>query len=765
MKIQIDYVPRPWQAEFHKKMDTKKRAILVLHRRAGKAQPLSAKVLTSSGFIKMGDIKMGQEVLTPKGTTAKVIGIFPQPKQQIYKITLQDGSQTRATGEHLWKVSFANRRRKDGVFNTLYLKEFLERENKRTIRLKSRPLIDSISPELDFGINKNLIIHPYLLGLLIGDGNYSKDSARISTKDKEIIEWIRSNGYKIGYHKDLDYNLPGIISILNKLGLQGQKSNSKIIPQQYLDSNREIRLELLKGLMDTDGYQSDRNYAEYCSVSKQLIEQVAFLCRSLGMNATISNPQKTTFTYKGEKKNGQDKYRLHIRPNQNIFKLKRKLDSQHKYRFDNRKAIIKIEEDGFEVAQCITINDEDHLYITDDFIVTHNSVAIANQLQKDALRIEESKYAYICPTYKQAKAVAWDIFKKYSKDIPNVKYNENELTITYPNKSKIVLLGSDNTQSLRGIGLWGVAMDEYAQQPSNLWSEVILPTLADHDGYAIFLGTPMGKGEFYRIYKNAINDEKWYAALYNIYDTNLFTADQIQTFQKEQSRDEFNQEFLCSFDSSTKGSYYSEEIFKARQEGRIGIFPYNKNLPVHTVWDIGGYTSIGFFQYQDNKLFMIDYLSGDNMGVENYIAQLKNKNYVYGKHFGPWDIIGKNFLMGNRSVAEICYSLGLAFEMAGGKSVIKKQDPVEGIKIAINMFSRLYIDEKKCQFFIDDITLYRREWDTDRGQWKETPLHDYTSHAADMLRYAAQAESFMNNIRNKDWVDYDEEYVKQKYQG
>ena len=134
------------------------------------------------------------------------------------------------------------------------------------------------------------------------------------------------------------------------------------------------------------------------------------------------------------------------------------------------------------------------------------TVAIVNQLQKDALITPESKYAYICPTYKQAKAVAWDIFKKYSEDIPNIKYNENELTVIYPNGSKIVLLGSDNVHSLRGIGLWGVAMDEYAQQPSNLWTEVILPTLADHDGYAIFLGTPMGKGEFYRIYKRALED-------------------------------------------------------------------------------------------------------------------------------------------------------------------------------------------------------------------------------------------------------------------
>ena len=188
MKIQINYTPRKWQADFHKQMETKKRAILVLHRRAGKAQPLTAKVLTPIGFITMGEVKVGQEVLTPKGTTAKVTGVFPQPKQQIYRITLQDGSQTRSTGEHLWKISFANRRRSDGIYNTLYLKEFLERESKRKLKNKSRPLIDSISPELDFGVNKDILLHPYLLGLLIGDGGYSQDSVRFSTGDQEIID-------------------------------------------------------------------------------------------------------------------------------------------------------------------------------------------------------------------------------------------------------------------------------------------------------------------------------------------------------------------------------------------------------------------------------------------------------------------------------------------------------------------------------------------------------------------------------------------------
>mgnify|MGYP003796762761 FL=1 len=381
------------------------------------------------------------------------------------------------------------------------------------------------------------------------------------------------------------------------------------------------------------------------------------------------------------------------------------------------------------------------------------TTAIVNQLQKDALITPESKYAYICPTYKQAKAVAWDLVKKYSGNIPGVKYNENELTTFYPNGSKIVLLGAENAQSLRGIGLWGVAMDEYAQQPSNLWTEIILPTLADHNGYAVFLGTPMGKGEFYRIYKNALEDPKWYVKLLSVYDTNIFDSKQIQQFQEEMPREEFNREFMCSFDSTTKGSYYADEVFKARQEGRIGNFPYNKSLPVHTVWDIGQYTSIGFFQVQNNKIYMIDYLADDKMGIEYYVQQLKDKGYVYGKHFAGWDIIQTNFQTG-KSTVEVAFGLGLAFEVIDGKSILPRIDRNEGIRLCLNMWSRLFVDEKKCQCFLDDIVLYRREWDVDRGMWKNNPVHDFSSHCADMLRYAAQAEPYMNNDEDKLWKNY-----------
>lgn len=115
------------------------------------------------------------------------------------------------------------------------------------------------------------------------------------------------------------------------------------------------------------------------------------------------------------------------------------------------------------------------------------TTAVLNHLQRDCIRIAESQFAYLGPTYKQSKRVAWDIVKKISRDIPGIQYNESELTVRYPNNSKLILVGSDNPDSLRGIALWGVGFDEYSQQPSNIFSEIISKALADHLGMQSFL--------------------------------------------------------------------------------------------------------------------------------------------------------------------------------------------------------------------------------------------------------------------------------------
>jgi phage terminase large subunit len=379
------------------------------------------------------------------------------------------------------------------------------------------------------------------------------------------------------------------------------------------------------------------------------------------------------------------------------------------------------------------------------------TTAIVNQLQKDAMLIPNSKYAYICPYRDQAKRVAWDIFKKYSENIPGVNFNVNDLTITYPTGSKILLLGSDNAHSLRGIGLWGVALDEFAQQPAHLWGEIILPTLADNRGYAIFLGTPQGKGEFYRIYQRAMKDEKWYAKILGVDTTGVFTAEEIEEIRKECSDDEFNQEWMCSFESSIQGAYYSNEINLARADGRIGQFPYDKALPVHTAWDIGrsDYTSIGFFQQSHGAFKMIDFYENSEYDITHYIQVLKEKPYAYGKHFGPHDLKNQYF-NSNLSPFQVALQHGFKFEVLE-KNKTSFMDQINSTRM---FWSKVYINIDKCETFLDQISLYRKKFDKEKGVWLDKEVEDYTNHCADMFRYAALSCDRMNNDDELAWRNF-----------
>src|ERR1051325_765255 len=192
------------------------------------------------------------------------------------------------------------------------------------------------------------------------------------------------------------------------------------------------------------------------------------------------------------------------------------------------------------------------------------TTAALNHLQRSALTTPNSRYAYIAPTYKQAKNVAWDLLKFYSKVIPGVEYNEAELTVRYPNGSKLTLYGADNPDSLRGIGLWGVVFDEYSHQPSNFFTEIIRPALADHGGYAIWIGTPKGKNEFYRLFEAGKKDEEWLSLLLTVDDTQLIAQEELESARKVMTADEFLQEWYCSFEAAIRGSYYALELSQAR---------------------------------------------------------------------------------------------------------------------------------------------------------------------------------------------------------
>ena len=163
----------------------------------------------------------------------------------------------------------------------------------------------------------------------------------------------------------------------------------------------------------------------------------------------------------------------------------------------------------------------------------------------------DGRFAYIAPYYKQSKQVAWDYFKRFCSEIPNAMFNEAELRVDFPNGSRIRLYGGDNPDALRGIYLDGVVLDEVADMRPNVWGEVIRPTLADRQGWAVFIGTPKGVDLFYEIYMKAKTEKGWFSRTYRADETGIIPDEELAAARREMTEQQYAQEFLCDFTSST----------------------------------------------------------------------------------------------------------------------------------------------------------------------------------------------------------------------
>jgi phage terminase large subunit len=226
-------------------------------------------------------------------------------------------------------------------------------------------------------------------------------------------------------------------------------------------------------------------------------------------------------------------------------------------------------------------------------------------------------------------------------------------------------------------------------------------------------------------------DAEWYSVLLTVEDTGIIPQAELDDARKVMSDDEFQQEWYCSFEASIRGAYYAQELAEARRQGRIKLVPYDPILKTFTVWDLGKgpNMAVGFYQRLSNEVRWIDYLEGSgDEALPQMIAKVKNLDYVYGKHFAPHDIRAVELATGKTRL-DTAKALGITFEVVPSVPV---DDGIDKAKI---MFKRLWINEPKCQLGLDAIAQYRREWDDNRGMFKETAYHDWTSHAADQLRW------------------------------
>jgi protein RecA len=343
----------------------------------GKAQPLSSKILTPNGWINMGDVELGTIVSTPDGGDSTVIGIYPQGEQDVYKITFDDKTFTHCTLDHLWYING----RKDYKGEVLSTKELIETGLKKSQerRLYKIPTTEPVN----FNQYGEITIDPYLLGIIIGDGGLTdKNNVKFTCCDDEILQEITkiiekdyddialSNQIgKSGYYfkkkgPKSKWKKNEIFLQLSALGLIGKYSYEKYIPKEYLITSIENRIALLQGLMNSDGTsQQQRSCVSYSSSSILLSKDVEFLCRSLGMRCSTSLKPSKYKNSDGQYVDYLVSYRSNI-----LFNT-----------FSDR-YIESIELVGREECQCIMIGHPDQLYITDDFIVTHNTTLTLHQI-------------------------------------------------------------------------------------------------------------------------------------------------------------------------------------------------------------------------------------------------------------------------------------------------------------------------------------------------------------------------------------------------
>ena len=358
-------------------------------------------------------------------------------------------------------------------------------------------------------------------------------------------------------------------------------------------------------------------------------------------------------------------------------------------------------------------------------------------------------YGYIAPTYRQAKKIAWRMIQKYWNQIKWFTYNSSELIVTYENWSTLSLFWAENPDSLRWLDLRGVVFDEYAQQPSWIYWEIIFPMINANGGWVTWIGTPKGKNAFYHLYKRAIKDNRFYTVLLRYTDTNLLNDEQISDARLEMTEEEFEQEYNCSWEAFMKWAVYWKELQLANKEWRIKKGIYDKNIAVDTFWDlwISDAMTIWFTQTVWKEIRIIDSYKNTWYWLDHYAGIVLNKPYKYNKHYFPHDIK-------QRELSSWMSRLETAVKLLWNNCEVV---PISSIESWINawrlIFKNIWI-EKSLEELQNDLSLYQYEYDEKRWEFTRKPKHDWTSHYADMFRYMAITyEHLIRTPINQQWQD------------
>lgn len=371
-------------------------------------------------------------------------------------------------------------------------------------------------------------------------------------------------------------------------------------------------------------------------------------------------------------------------------------------------------------------------------------VACWNWLIKQAFWHRVGTYVYYFPTSRLGRRILWDGADKNGKrfidyiprDIIEGDPNGVEMKIRLKNGSMIQIMGTDSIINV-GVNPVGCVFSEYSLQDPQAW-DFTRPILRENGGWAVFNFTPRGKNHAYDLYNMAKDNKEWFCQKLTVRETGVLKPEDIEKERKEGMSDHLiEQEFYCSFDQGIEGAYYAKLLDRAEVDGRVSRVPYDPSVPVDTYWDLGvdDPSVILFAQNCANEIHLIDTYQNTGEGLQHFVRVLQEKgekgNWIWGTHYAPHDIKARMLAHEAHSRWQIAKELGVKFEVVPNLPVI------EGIEMVRMIWPRLWIDKEKCQYFLKCAENYHKKYNETHNVYSDTPVHDWSSHMMDALRYLA----------------------------
>lgn len=369
------------------------------------------------------------------------------------------------------------------------------------------------------------------------------------------------------------------------------------------------------------------------------------------------------------------------------------------------------------------------------------TVARINRLIKAAsiCELPNPRFGYLAPFYVQAKDIAWLYLKHYTSPFVEygLKVNESELSVTLPHNSAIIkLYGAENAERMRGLYFDGIVPDEAQGVPKKVLTSIILPCLADRQGWLDVSGTPKGwdnlLGELVRMARE--NPDEWFLQILKASETGILPKEELDRLKRLMPENEYAQEFECDFDAAITGAVYGKWMSDAETEGRFKVGIYDPTLKVYTAWDLGfdDATAIWFYQVAGREIRLIHYYENNGQDITHYCDYLKHLDYNYADHYVPHDAANKLLAAGGRSIVQQAFAQGVSMRVVSATS---QQNQIEAARMVLK---QCWFDPVACKDGVGALKQYQFEFDEDKQTYRSKPRHDWASHGSDAFEIIGQ---------------------------